>query len=50
MRYPYFDFFHIQGAPKKALVHFLYYFAKSIDAIGLKILAMNVNIMFFQKI
>ena len=30
---------------QKTLVHFLYHYAKSIDAIGLKISAMNVNII-----
>ena len=38
---------YIQGAPKNTLVHFLYYYAKSIDAIELKIFAMNINI--FKK-
>ena len=30
---------------KKTLVYFLYYYAKSINAIGLKISAINVNII-----
>ena len=35
---------NIQGAPKNTLVHFLYYFAKSINAIGLKISAISIAI------
>ena len=47
LKMAYFYFFgpKIQGAPKKTLAHFSYYYAKGIDAIGLKLLAMNVNII-----